>query len=123
LAITPSSFTSFADTHFGDRKGDYRGFLHVLDAKYFPPTIPPINKATHPLDDLSTSTPPAGYSGTFKIIDQLLWTDLFATSFLTGSGTLLAQEYWALSQQHPLGVYVGPTTGVQRRDWREMREA
>jgi hypothetical protein len=31
-----------------------------------------------------------------------------------------AEAYWALAAQHPCGVYVGPTTGVMRRMWREM---
>jgi hypothetical protein len=24
------------------------------------------------------------------------------------------ETYWALSEQHPWGVYIGPTTGVKR---------
>lgn len=60
---------------------------------------------------------PKGYDGTFKIIDQLIWTDLFAMSFQAVQNP---ETYWALAAQHPWGVYVGPTTGVRRRMWREM---
>lgn len=30
------------------------------------------------------------------------------------------EELWAISARHPWGVYTGPTTAVQRRQWREM---
>ena len=31
------------------------------------------------------------------------------------------EDYWALAEQHSWAVYVGPTTGVRRRVWREMK--
>lgn len=31
------------------------------------------------------------------------------------------EDYWALAAQHPWAVYVGPTTGIRRRIWREMK--
>jgi hypothetical protein len=61
-----------------------------------------------------------GYDGSFKIIDQLVWTDLYAMNIDSGSQTF--QDYWALAGEHPGAVYVGATTGVKRRDWREMKE-
>jgi hypothetical protein len=30
------------------------------------------------------------------------------------------ETYWALAEQHPWGVYIGPITGVRRRMWKEM---
>jgi hypothetical protein len=30
------------------------------------------------------------------------------------------EDMWAIGTRHPWGVYVGPTTGVTRRGWREM---
>lgn len=108
LAITPHSILSFADARSGDRKGDYRGFLLAVDPAFSStPDAPDRNKGD-----------PKGYDGVFKIIDQLVWTDLFAVHVACGSQTL--QDYWSLATQHPWGVYVGPTTGVRRRQWREM---
>ena len=36
LAITPNATTSFSDARPGDRKGDYRGFLHAIAADFDP---------------------------------------------------------------------------------------
>ncbi|KAH7370910.1 hypothetical protein BKA65DRAFT_590159 [Rhexocercosporidium sp. MPI-PUGE-AT-0058] len=105
LAITPHSLLSFSDAREGDRKGDYRGFLAAIDPEFDP------SKEDKKND-------PKGYDGSFKIIDQLVWTDLFAI-FVTCSGQTM-HDYWILAAQHPWGVYVGPTTGVRRRQWREM---
>ncbi|KAK0122479.1 hypothetical protein ONS95_010710 [Cadophora gregata] len=107
LAITPDSLFSFSDAREGDRKGDYRGFLQAVDADFDPSKEEQNRKAN-----------PKGYDGSFKIIDQLVWTDLFAVSVACHAQTM--QDYWALAAQHPWGVYVGPTTGVRRRQWREM---
>ncbi|KAL5326249.1 hypothetical protein ACEPPN_007387 [Leptodophora sp. 'Broadleaf-Isolate-01'] len=107
LAITPHCLLSFSDTREGDRKGDYRGFLQAVDADF---------------DNASKKdkkSDPIGYDGSFKIIDQLVWTDLFAV-FVACNGQTM-HDYWALAAQHPWGVYVGPTTGVRRRQWREMK--
>ncbi|OZJ06593.1 hypothetical protein BZG36_00644 [Bifiguratus adelaidae] len=106
LAITPSSIKAFS-TQAADRKGDYRGFLQVIESDY------------DPSESKQRGYKP-GYDGSFKIIDQLVWTDLYAMNIASGSQTF--QEYWALAAEHPGAVYVGPTTGVRRRDWREMKE-
>ncbi len=105
LAITPHSILSFSDARAGDRKGDYRGFILAVD--------PAFSSAAPKKDD------PKGYDGVFKIIDQLVWTDLFAVHAACNSQHL--QDYWCLASQHPWGVYVGPTTSVRRRQWREMK--
>lgn len=105
LAITPDSLLSFSDAREGDRKGDYRGFLQAVDADFDA-------SKTDRKSDLK------GYDGSFKIIDQLVWTDLFAVRVTCHGQTM--QDYWRLATQHPWGVYVGPTTGVRRRQWREM---
>lgn len=31
------------------------------------------------------------------------------------------RSYWQLAAKHPWGIYVGPSTAVGRRTWREMR--
>ncbi|KAG4420478.1 hypothetical protein IFR04_006398 [Cadophora malorum] len=107
LAITPDSILSFSDARDGDRKGDYRGFLQAVDVDFDPSK-----------QEEGRKNNPKGYDGSFKIIDQLVWTDLFAV-FVACHGQTM-QDYWALAAQHPWGVYVGPTTGVRRRQWREM---
>ena len=69
-----------------------------------------------------SKTPAAsdGYEGVFKIIDLLVWTDLYArTSVVQGDPGI--HKYWSLSTKHPWGVYVGPSTAVSRRRWKEMR--
>jgi len=117
LAITPNSTTSFSDARPGDRKGDYRGFLHAVAAD-FDPTAQSSSSSTTPRMPIPKKRTP-GYDGQFKIIDQLLWTDLFAMHVASVSHTF--EDYWALAAQHPWAVYVGPTTGVRRRIWREMK--
>jgi hypothetical protein len=105
LAVTPSSFNSFSKSRNEDRKGDYRGFLTTIDADYDPA------KAAQRKDKF-------GFIGHFNVIDQLIWTDLFALKVNRIGQN--CQEYWRLATQHPWGVYVGPTTGVLRKRWRVM---
>lgn len=112
LAVTPQSRKSFTDIPEtdADQQGDYRGFLHVVSADFTP-----TEEGASASRKGKRHAP--GYDGTFKIIDQLIWTDLFA---MTSTAAQDAETYWALAAQHPWGVYVGPTTGVRRRMWREM---
>ena len=117
LAITPNATTSFSDSRPGDRKGDYRGFLHAVAADFDPAAQSSSSSATPRIPKPKKQTP--GYDGQFKIIDQLLWTDLFAMHVTSVSHTF--EDYWALAAQHPWAVYVGPTTRVRRRVWREMK--
>jgi len=105
LAVTPSSFNSFLKLRTEERKGDYRGFLTTIDADY------DAAKAAQRENK-------SGFIGHFNVIDQLVWTDLFALKVnRTGQNS---QDYWRLATQHPWGVYVGPTTGVLRKKWRVM---
>lgn len=106
LAITPIAYQTFAKTRYGDRKGDYRGSVVAIDAKFDSAKTPRQN---------STLT---GYAGWFPIIDQLVWTDLYAAGCCVMNQR--PDDYWVLAMQHPWGVYVGPTTGVRRREWRKM---
>jgi hypothetical protein len=107
LAITLSSCQSFIQPN---QKGDYRGFLVAIDSTYVPA------KSAERKGGKDNST----FAGHFNIIDQLLWTDLYALKEKCIGQN--AQDYWRLAAQHPWGVYVGPTTGVLRRKWRIMGE-
>lgn len=118
LAITPNSLLSFTQASGNERQGDYRGFLLAVDSSFDPSATETTEANTAESSTKKENTFPKGYDGTFKIIDQLVWTDLFAVHVATGSQNL--QEYWTLAARHPWGVYVGPTTGVRRRQWREM---
>lgn len=118
LAVTRQDVTSFLNgpspTATGGGHADYRGFLNAVIADFEPQSTP----SSSPAPPMLSRKRHVGYNGTFKIIDQLIWTDLFAmTSF---RGPQDAETYWAVAAQHPWGVYVGPTTGVRRRIWREM---
>ncbi|KAE8447341.1 hypothetical protein EG329_010899 [Mollisiaceae sp. DMI_Dod_QoI] len=114
---TSSKLSSLAST------GDFRPFLHAIDATYSPSPSP--SASFPPNNNTQTQTRnskmyPKGYTGTFPILDQLVWSDLFG---LNVSGTRVAlEDMYALGALHPWGVYVGPTTGTRRREWREMRE-
>jgi hypothetical protein len=79
-------------------------FIHVIDSAFDP------DKVTGQI---------SGYDGTFRIIDQLLWTDLYALHVNRACQAL--DGFWSLASEHPEAVYVGPTTGVKRRKWRKMR--
>jgi len=104
LAITPECVKSFTDAS-PDVKADYGGFVIAVDGTFNP--------------DLRSSTPE--YDGSVKIVDQLVWTDLYGLYV----NSLLCQrleEFWGVGREHPWGVYVGPTTGVWRRDTRRIVE-
>ncbi|KUJ08973.1 uncharacterized protein LY89DRAFT_676349 [Mollisia scopiformis] len=101
--------------------GDFRPFLHAIDASYSPESSEA--SASNPTSTTQPKTErkfPKGYTGTFPILDQLVWSDLLGLH--VAGGRVGLEDMWALSLQHPWGVYVGPTTGVRRREWREMRE-
>lgn len=106
LAVTPSSYKSFTNP---DRKGDYRGFFTAIDPNYDPEKQ---NKEQVKI---------LGFNGHFNIVDQLVWTDLFALQANLGSQHMW--EYFRLAVPHPWGVYVGPTTGVKRMQWRLMLDS
>jgi len=104
LAVTPISYKSFSDSN---RKGDYRGFFAAID-----PNHDPIKQAQQ--QDKNQ-----GLNGHFNISDLLVWTDLFALKAKLSSQQ--TSEYFRLAAPHPWGVYVGPTTGVKRKEWRLMK--
>lgn len=82
-----------------------RGFIDVIDSTF--DTDKPHEKQT-------------GYDGTFRIIDQMLWTDLYALHVSRACQSL--DEFWSLAAEHPHELYWGPTTAVQRRNWRRILE-
>lgn len=91
---------------FSIRDCNQRGFLHVVDATF---------------DSAKPTEQTPAYGGTFQIIDQLIWTDLYALHVNRTCQSL--SEFWALAAEHPEAMYVGPTTGIRRKQWRKMREA
>jgi hypothetical protein len=104
LAITDESVESLIAHQHGD-DCTCRGFIHAIDSDFDPAKVP---------------EPKTGYDGTFKIIDQLVWTDLYAMHVGRTSQNL--NEYWSLAAEHPDKLYVGPTTAVARRVWRTIIE-
>ncbi|RDW88044.1 hypothetical protein BP6252_00076 [Coleophoma cylindrospora] len=105
LALDAICISSFANTRAGDRKGDYRGFVTAIDCNSS-------DNGRRPL--------PRGYEGHVKIIDQLIWTDLYAQIAARHAQNLI--DFWGLAARHPWAVYIGPTVGVRRKKWREMRD-
>lgn len=99
LAVTDMSVRSFQNDK------DVPSFVHAVDPAFVP---------TKPDEDS------VGYTGDVRIVDQLIWTDLYALH-----GNLVCQnlsEFWSLARENPDEVYTGPTTGVRRRIWRKLRE-
>ena len=106
LAVNPQSYKSFNNP---ERKGDCRGFFVAIDPSH------DLEKHSQPQETTQ------GFNGHFNIIDQLVWSDLFALHVTLNSQQ--TQQYFRLAAPHPLGVYVGPTTGVKRKEWRIVKEA
>lgn len=99
LAVTEESVESFS------RKGaSARGFVHAVDPSFDPSNAP---------GDV------AAYNGILPIINQLIWTDLYALHCHNSCQTLV--DFWYLAKEHPDKIYVGPTTTIQRKQWRELR--
>lgn len=88
----------------GDR--NTRGFLRAVDSMF---------DSVKPAEENST------YDGTFRIIDQLIWTDLYAVLHVN-RGCQSLKEFWSLAAEHPQAMYVGSTNGIKRKKWRKMRE-
>lgn len=127
LVVTPSTFESLSKSRVEDGVADDRGFVTVIDLSYNstqthnpPPTESDTTTGTGTAEqaapDRASSIFPE-YNGTFNILDQLIWTDLFALHVTSHSIAL--PEYARLAQQNPSSVYVGPTTWVKRKQWRE----
>jgi len=123
LAMTPVSVSSFSEDQSANKTGDFRGFLHVIDSSFDPTKVP--SPSSTPAPSTSRQNPARqspykpGYDGTFKILDQLVWPELFALN--AKGGAVKFEDMWIVSAQHPWAVYTGATTGVRRRNWREMR--
>ncbi|KAH6669980.1 hypothetical protein B0J14DRAFT_657074 [Halenospora varia] len=118
LAITPTSLLSLPPTIPSSSQptpGDFAPFLHAIRPKD-PPTPPNPSSSTRAARPRQASSP---FDGTLKVLAHLLYTDLFA---MTERLAIVknVEELWAISARHPWGVYTGPTTAVQRRQWREM---
>jgi len=105
LVVTPPSYESFSSPN---RTGDFRGFFAAID-----PNHDPDKQAQQQENNY-------GFKGHFNITDQLVWTDLFAQQATLHSQKTL--DYFRLAAPHPWGVYVGPTTGVKRKQWRLMKQ-
>ncbi|TVY17060.1 hypothetical protein LARI1_G004498 [Lachnellula arida] len=124
LAATPLSVSSYAKDQPDNGTGDFQGFLHAIDASFDPSRV---SSSAAPAPNPTSRPPPpkggmykAGYDGTFKISDRLVWSELYALNVQMGS-VVGFEDMWAVSAQHPWGVYMGPSTGVLRRNWREMK--
>jgi hypothetical protein len=98
LAVTRESVESFSR-----KDASARGFIHLVDPSF---------------DTSNGPTNVEAYNGIFPIIDQLIWTDLYALHSHKSCKTLL--DFWSLGIAHPNRTYVGPTTGVQRKQWRKL---
>ncbi|ESZ90383.1 hypothetical protein SBOR_9219 [Sclerotinia borealis F-4128] len=94
LTVDSAAIASFVSASEQD-KNHTRGFVKVVSADFDPAS----NSIT-------------GYNGTFKIIDQLVWTELYPLGEHLKCATLDA--HWALARNHTEELYVGATTAVQR---------
>lgn len=120
LAVTPVSVSSFSEDNSSKKTGDFRGFLHAIDSQFDSNEVPPTTStAASQRDRAKKSLYKPGYDGTFKILDQLVWPELFAMN-VKGASVRFA-DMWTVSAQHPWAVYTGSTTGVTRRNWRELK--
>jgi hypothetical protein len=123
LAVTPVSVSSFSEDQRAKNTGDFRGFLHAIDGTFDPSEVPSSSSTPAPSTSrqgrAKKSLHKPGYDGTFKILDQLVWPELFAMN--AKGGAVRFEHMWTISAQHPWAVYTGASTGVARRDWREMR--
>ncbi|KAF7914326.1 uncharacterized protein EAF01_000732 [Botrytis porri] len=97
LVIDSASFASFGSTP-GSRN---RGFLNVVSADFDP-----------------ASNSSDGYNGAFKIVDQLVWTELYP--LVEHLKCVSLDAFWALARNSPSEVYVGATTEIQRRVWDDL---
>ncbi|KAF7876957.1 uncharacterized protein EAF02_008177 [Botrytis sinoallii] len=97
LVVDSASFLSFSSTPGSSN----RGFLNVVSADFDP--------ASNLIE---------GYNGAFKIIDQLVWTELYPLVEHLNCASLDA--FWALARNNPSELYIGATTEIQRRAWNSL---
>lgn len=132
LAVTAASLKSFNSTpkpsssssiDTAEFPGDFRPFIHAIDPSYEPEEAPTPSSSTtspRPRAEPKEKYPP-GYKGSLLLPLHLVYTDLYALRVGVGP-TVPLQDMWAVGTKHPWGLYTGPTTGVTRRLWRNMRE-
>ncbi|TGO57575.1 hypothetical protein BCON_0064g00450 [Botryotinia convoluta] len=97
LVVDSASFLSFSSTPGSSN----RGFLNVVLVDFDP--------ASNLIE---------GYNGAFKIVDQLVWTELYPLVEHFHCASLDA--FWALARNHPSELYIGATTEIQRRAWNSL---
>lgn len=98
LIADSAAISSFVVSESNRDRDSNRGFLNVVSADF----------------DTNVDTI-EGYKGTFKIIDQLPWTELYPLGEHIKCASL--DQFWALARKHPLELYVGATTAIQRIEW------
>jgi hypothetical protein len=125
LAVTPCSITSLKAIPEGvshmELPGDFRPFVHAVETNFDPDkgvTPNPASASTSAAAAEDNAASPK-YNGSMLIPLHLIFSDLYAVTRPLGP-TVDMKDLWALGKRHPWGVYSGPTTGVRRRDWREM---
>ncbi|RDL33942.1 uncharacterized protein BP5553_08310 [Venustampulla echinocandica] len=120
----PSATTNTAST-LASHPGNFGPFLHAIDTSFSESTSAESSSSTSGDPDPRTTARqnsqehPPGYDGTLKIASHLLYNDLYALYIGIG-GAVTIENMWSLSVKHPWGIYVGPSTGVLRRNWRNM---
>ncbi|KAF7936971.1 hypothetical protein BELL_0320g00150 [Botrytis elliptica] len=97
LVVDSASFLSFSSTPGSSN----RGFLNVVSADFDP--------ASNLIEE---------YNGAFKIIDQLVWTELYPLVEHLNCASLDA--FWALARNNASELYIGATTEIQRRAWNSL---
>ncbi|KAL3420308.1 hypothetical protein PVAG01_08807 [Phlyctema vagabunda] len=106
LAVDEACIKAFNDT-YGDAEtrtghnADYRGYVLAIAADF--------DAENNEEDDESP-----GYAGVVKIVDQLVWTDLYAFGRIQSQ---FLDEVGRLATGHPSQVYVGPTVDIQTARW------
>jgi len=88
--------------------GETGGYILAVDATYDP-------------NDTDRERPEEspGYDGTLRILGSVLWDDVSALRALQ---TQFLEDLWPLAMHHPLGVYTGAVTQVQKTEWVRLRE-
>ncbi len=108
LAVTSHTLSPFtSEAAKAPPLTDFGPFVLAVNAKKPPPQ-----------SDAAPTKWMKHYKGEFNVLADLIFPDLYASHHLV---SMCLEQYWALSMQHPWGVYVGTTTGVRRRIWRETQ--
>lgn len=86
--------------------GDFGGFILAVEADFS-------------LEDFQQGRPDEspGFDGTMRVLGSLLWDDVSAMLVMQNQ---ILEDLWPLAIHHPLQVYVGPVTDVQRKAWKDF---